>query len=79
MDKISELLSKLLDNSSLTILFIGVLLLIFSGAEKIPLGNTTLSISQPVKLILLGIGIVLVLISILSLKDQYSGQNLSRV
>jgi len=71
MDKISELLSKLLDNSSLTILFVGVLLVIFSGVEKIPLGNTTLSISQPVKPILLVIGISLVLISTLFLfKDK---------
>lgn len=67
MEKISELLSKLLDNSSLTALFIGVFLIIFSGVEKIPIGNSTLDISPQVKLILLAIGVVLTIVSTLSL------------
>jgi len=71
MDKIPELLSKLLENSSLTTLFIGVFLTIFSGVEKIPVGNTTLDISPQVKLILLVIGVALTLVSTFSLfKDK---------
>jgi hypothetical protein len=71
MDKIFELLSKLLDNSSLTTLFIGVFLIIFSGVERIPIGNVTLEISSQAKLILLLTGIFLTLVSTLSLfKDK---------
>lgn len=67
MDKIPELLLKLLENSSLATLFFGVFLIILGGAEKLPLGNTTLTISSQVKVILLIVGIALTLISTLTL------------
>lgn len=71
MDKISELLLKLLENSSLSTLFFSVFLIILSGADKLPLGNTTLTISSQVKVILLVVGITLMLISSLTLfKDK---------
>ncbi|MCY7286065.1 MAG: hypothetical protein LH679_22105 [Cyanobacteria bacterium CAN_BIN43] len=72
MGEISGLLTKLLENAPLTTLFIGVFLTIFSGVEKIPIGNTTLNVSPQVKLILLIIGIALTLVSTLSLfKDNF--------
>lgn len=71
MDKIPELLSKLLENSSLTTLFLGVFLIIFSGVEKIPIGSTTLTVSPQVKTILLVLGLILTFVSTLSLfKDK---------
>lgn len=74
MDKIPELLLKLLENSPLVTLFFGVFLIILGGAEKLPFGNTTLIISSQVKVILLVVGIALTLISALTLfKDKIFG------
>lgn len=74
MDKIPELLLKLLENSPLVTLFFGVFLIILGGAEKLPFGSTTLIISSQVKVILLVVGIVLTLISALTLfKDKIFG------
>ncbi|NJL37014.1 MAG: hypothetical protein HC899_09745 [Leptolyngbyaceae cyanobacterium SM1_4_3] len=71
MDKIPELLSKLLENYPLATLFLGVFLVAFSGIEKLPLGSTTVNISSQVKLVLLIIGLILTIVSILSLfKEQ---------
>lgn len=67
MDKIPELFLKLLENSSLTTLFFGGFLMILGGAEKIPLGNTSLTISSQAKLILLVVGLGLTVISALTL------------
>jgi hypothetical protein len=67
MDKIPELLLKLLENSSLTTLFTGIFLIIISGIEKVPLGDATLSIYPQVKVALFITGIALTLISSLSL------------
>jgi hypothetical protein len=71
MDKIPELLLKLLENSSLATLLLGVFLIVLGGAERLPLGNTNLTISSQVKVILLIAGIALTLISALTLfKDK---------
>jgi regulator of PEP synthase PpsR (kinase-PPPase family) len=71
MDKIPELLSKLLENSSLTTLFLGIFLIIFSGVENIPVGSAFLIVSSQVKTILLALGIILTSVSTLSLfKDK---------
>ncbi|MBW4691510.1 MAG: hypothetical protein KME27_07045 [Lyngbya sp. HA4199-MV5] len=71
MDKIPELLLKLLENSPLAILLFGVFLIVLGGAEKLPLGSSTLTISSQVKVILLVVGIALTLISTLTLfKDK---------
>jgi uncharacterized FlaG/YvyC family protein len=67
MDTIPEVLLKLLENSSLVTLIFGVLLIVLGGAENLPLGNTTLTISSTVKVILLIVGVALTLISILAL------------
>lgn len=71
MDKIPDLLSKLLENYPLATLVLGILLVAVAGIEKLPLGNTTVDVSSQIKLVLLAIGLILTIFSILSLfKDQ---------
>ncbi len=71
MDKIPDLLLKLLENSPLATLFLGIFLVAFSGIEKLPLGNSTVDVSPQIKLVLLVIGLILTTVSVLSLfKDK---------
>ncbi|PZO19393.1 MAG: hypothetical protein DCF25_08475, partial [Leptolyngbya foveolarum] len=58
MDKLPDLLLKLLENSFLATLFSGVVLIIISGASKLPLVST---LSPSVKIILLTVGIALII------------------
>ncbi|MEO1067510.1 MAG: hypothetical protein AAFW95_00055, partial [Cyanobacteria bacterium J06638_6] len=72
MDKISDLLLKLLEIPALVLLFCGVFLIIIGGSEKIPISNDELILSEVTKLILLALGLILTLSSFfLLLKDKF--------
>lgn len=75
MDKLPELILKLLENSSLTTLFSGVLLLVISGAGKLPFFST---ISPTVQKILLVVGIILIAISPFSLLEARFSRFISK-
>jgi|688.fasta_scaffold45591_2 hypothetical protein len=72
LSKLADLLSKLLDNYPLATLFLGTLLVALSGMDKWPLGSITVPVSNESRLFLLIIGLILTVVSILSLffKDQ---------
>ncbi|CAD5985155.1 hypothetical protein [Planktothrix agardhii] len=67
MDKALDLLIKLLDNYSLATLCLGTFLVALSGMDKWPLGSITVPVSNQSRLVLLIIGLILTVVSILSL------------